>query len=530
MTCWQWYRFRQSYRAALAARQIAIGIKLCHRAQMGAATGIERASVKGSLPLTCQLTAPFRTLININSEQAAADPATAAALFVDAAAKVQAASDWDVQTPWENLQRGFRRYATISDDYVSLFARPLFIIRPPADRVAAWETAAREALAKALGRAPDAVGVRINRAEFRLFDNTIGVASIALTAHGKTRHKNFLADALVHFDHLSDVLSAQLVETATPVAQMLVKALAEVPASRRRHRDRRQQLVRRGGQFLSFADLNDFADNLTGAAKDGGSGVDLHLWTNRILFVPAAAFEPGLCEAIRRSWKVPVDDQVPLPHVDDLSARINIGNSVFVGSIDRFAERGLPQTMAAAQFFYAQLDVLKHNMSALYAELYEYVPMKHFRQMRERISRTNSQVNFILSELSDYRLGVQGTRKWYFDALYDCFLFDLLIDSVRQKQQTVQERAADLQARLFARIDGFIEALIFFLGAVTLIDITLALLGLAKGSDHSISGPSVEYRDGALALLRSLPSDLVLSIITLIVLLFLGLFVLRRRQ
>ena len=512
------------------ALQIAMVAKLCQLAVMGAGTGNDDAGTMVSLPLSCQLTAPFRTLININSEQAAADPSTAAALFVGAAAKVQAASDWDVQTPWENLQRGFRRYATISDDYVSLFARPLFIIRPPTDRVAAWEAASREALAKALGRTPDTVVVRIDRAEFRLFDNTIGIASIALTAHGEAQDSDFLADALVHFDHLSDVLSARLVETATPVAQLLVAALADVPGGRRRGRGRHQQLVRRGGQFLSFADLNDFADNLTGAGKDGDGAVDLHLWTNRILFVPAAPFGPALADAIRRSWKVPVDEQVPLPHVDDLSARINIGNSVFVGSIDRFIERGLPQTMAAAQFFYAQLDVLKHNMSALYAELYEYVPMKHFRQMRERISRTNSQVNFILSELSDYRLGVQGTRKWYFDALYDCFLFDLLIDSVRQKQQTVQERAADLQARLFARIDGFIEALIFFLGAVTLIDLTLALLGLAKGSDHSISSPSVEYRDGALALLRSLPSDLVLSIITLIVLLFLGLFVLRRRQ
>jgi hypothetical protein len=493
-------------------------MRLCHDCAMLA-----------PLPLTCHLTAPFRTFLNINSEQAAANPAAAARLLVDAATRVQATSEWDITTPWASLQSGFRRYATISDDFVSLFAQPLFIVRPPAAMVAEWRAMVLQALIDRMGPLSPAFDLRLDRIEFRLFDNTIGVLTLLLVA--QSDRDDFLAVAIEHLDALTDMISARLVADSGKVAQMLVGALAQSEAKGATAGGKPLHLVRPKGKFLSFSDLNGLE---TADGGGGGSGEDapvfLHLWTNRILFVPEAAYDASVATMIRQRWKVPADDLRILPHVEGLAARINIGNSLFVGAAERFIDAGLSQIMAGAQFFYAQLDVLKHNMGALYAELYEHVPMARFRRMRERISRTNSQVNFILSELSDYRLGIQGTRKWYFEELYDCFLFDLLIESVRQKQQTVQERAADLQARLFARIDGFIEALIFFLGAMTLIDLTLALLGFAKGDSAMTARPNVEYVDGVLAWLRTVPSDLVLSIITLIVLIFLMIFMIRRRQ
>ena len=193
---------------------------------------------------------------------------------------------------------------------------------------------------------------------------------------------------------------------------------------------------------------------------------------------------------------------------------INSGNNLIGG---RFSVDDVSRPMVICQYFNSALTVLNMNLDEVNA-LEEY-----FDRNYKKISVMKRQAELFDIEEISVKNGLQGKRRELCGKVFLAWHHDELRGLVRKRLDLIGARLQELHTRKVRRYSSVMEALLAFIGAVTLVDVSLSLYTFTN----------VEYLQGppwsVLELMRSIEPDIFVSVLVLISIVF-GVFYVRKQK
>ncbi len=431
-----------------------------------------------SLDLDFVITAPFRTLFNLNTDATAAAAGRAARLFADIARRLADRHGGEAFTAWRDPADQFAQYVTLSDDSVPASALPAIVARYPAEQAAALAPDAAAEIQNLSEIVASGPRVSLSDLQIHLFDNTLSLIRYVVKVRGL--HVSDAKPFLDAFDPAAYRASVAVARHAHVVVADAAEAAAALEAGPHAPERGGAPIVRQPGGFLAFADVNFPHRDDVDVANDRRwpEDVDSVLWAARTLCLPLP--HQDLAEEIATHWRVTAETRGAIPGAPDRWMACNIGSSVYLGTSEEFEAAGLAAALDKIQYFYALCDVIRRMFRDRYADLVDDITERRFTAVDAMVTRLNSQVSFAVSEYEEVALGLQLGRKWLFERFVAVYEMHRVIETMRMKQEAVTELVRDLRERFRKRSQRRIETAAFAIGGVTLVDFVLNLAAFSR--------------------------------------------------
>ncbi|MGM0703786.1 MAG: hypothetical protein ACQEUG_15495 [Pseudomonadota bacterium] len=244
-------------------------------------------------------------------------------------------------------------------------------------------------------------------------------------------------------------------------------------------------------QFVAFSDVSNYQ----------GEGDNRLLWVGRTIYSggggePCNFYNAWVNGYYSGGWSV------------------NSGNNL-VG--DCFPWEDVVRSMVICQYFNAALTILNMNLDEV------NVLEDGFDKDYKKITLMKRQVELFDIDEMGVKNGLQGKRRELCSLVFSAWNHDELKELVRKRLALIGSRLQEVNSRKIRRYSSVMEALLAFIGAVTLVDVCLSMFVFTN----------VEYREGrpwsVLEMIRNVEPDFLVSFLVLVSILF-GIFYVRKQR
>ena len=424
--------------------------------------------------------APFRTDVNLNSIEAARFPASVnERLFLAERTMMSHMAEgmtWVVPRP--DSTKSVRLYSSIDEDSIPSIAMPLA-------QLCLTDQAVKLVLESHPSNLETAIGhLYIRDCTINFFDNTIAILALDVTISPQTE-ASLLLDEI---ESWSNQVCSCIVELAKKYEARFLDALLD------RLDGKAKKIFLRRGKFIVYSDRND-------VRKSNDADIDDALWVSRILLDGSDAD----LDVLKR-WTQNPNLKKEAIDVSDAQIDLCVGNSVVFGRMSQAEENSLKKAFSICTYFFVLYVVLDKQLKV------EYLKASNARSISNitisRTSRAKNHIEFIESEFSDTRIGLQGLRSVFANQLLDKWHFSDLDESVSRKKGLIEkyiEFALREKHSLHRRV---LESILAAIGGVAVLEFVLTLFSFA--ADEDMTKDSVF---GLIDMVENLSVDTVLNLI-----------------
>jgi len=399
--------------------------------------------------------APFRTDINLNSIEAARFPGsveerlrlTEKAMVPHMAEGMQ----WAVPKPHDS--EAVRLYSSIGEDSIPSIAMPLAQLRLTDKAVKLLLESHRSGLGAAIGQ------ISVVDCVISFFDNTIAILTLDVTISPKK-------EAVTVFDDIeswSNQVCYCIIKLTKKYETMFLSILHSRPNGKAK------KIFLRPGNFVVYSDRND-------ARKSNDSGGDDALWVSRIFF----GGNDANLEVLKQWTQNPQLKENPID-VSHAQIDLCVGNSVVFGRMSQDEEESLKKALSICTNFFVLYVVLDKNLKE------EYLRVSNDRSISSitisRTSRTRNHIEFIESEFSDTRMGLQGQRKAFATRLLEVWSFSDLDKSISRKKGLIEKYIEFALLEKHGLHRRILESILAAIAGVAVLEFVLVLFSFAADGD-----------------------------------------------
>lgn len=180
------------------------------------------------------------------------------------------------------------------------------------------------------------------------------------------------------------------------------------------------------------------------------------------------------------------------------------------------AQHGMPlddawESMLFSQFFWAALETIEHEMFAVLGQISGEASGPRLKESHRKLSRVRERAELTLAHHQHLKRFLTRKRAELVDQIMDGWQFPALVRNLRDTIALCNQRHQSLLQRSNAKNSLLTDALLFFIGTVAIMELTvnLSLTGRTLSSDATL-GLRNEGEFNVLELVAALPMDRLL--------------------
>lgn len=425
---------------------------------------------------TIYLCAPFRTFLSVSKNKINSEEKYFIA-YTDRIIKAQYALSASIPA-CRNISKNNKKsllYSTLEDDNAKSSFKPIIEIHVNVSDV--WEN-----LSSCLS---EELGLWFKKDSFKcdigLYDNTIGILEVYAQTENSIHELGI--EKARKLDELTTLFCCEVVALFNKKLDKLINSLVENQGKYSFYYPKKK--------FVAFSDVINYID----------SNADRVLWVGRTLFTESDASDHEFYNA----W---LDKEL----LGEYS--FNSGNSL-VNSY--FSIDDVARSTVVCQYFNAALTIINVNLDVI------NTLDDGFDKEYTKVSLMKSQVELFDIEEMSVKNGLQGKRREICNEIISAWHHDELKFLVRKRIELIGTRLEEVHAKKIRRYSSVMEALLAFIGAVTLVDVFVSLF------IYTEVGYKAEYSWGVLSLIRNSQPDSLISLLVVVSIIFGVLYVRKSR-
>ena len=255
------------------------------------------------------------------------------------------------------------------------------------------------------------------------------------------------------------------------------------------------------------------------------------LWVNRTAFT--FGLTPEFKSNFLKSW-------IPLSTSEEsIYAEIHKEGTVFLGwghnTIDRPNEDPLCldawQALLFVQYYYAAFESLNTGLQRYIGASLSTLSKREIRSLSDTLREIHTFASMTAIEFDENILNLQSSRRSMALALSSRYHIESLIGAVSKKQEVLSDLINKLFEKSTRSYQQFVELILFSLGGLALIDLSISMSSYVKSEvgDPSRS-PSQDNVWGVLDLIELIPPDVLLTASMLVLILMSGIYLFLQRN
>ena len=209
------------------------------------------------------------------------------------------------------------------------------------------------------------------------------------------------------------------------------------------------------------------------------------------------------------------------------------GHNVFDQDQDeRLASDGW-DALLFMQYYYSSFDSLNTSLSRYVGLSLAELTAKQVRNLSYALQDVNTYASILGVAYEDDLMNLQGARRGMATALAERYEVSILLSSIARKQEAltkIVDRLFEKSTRIYQRV---VEVILFGIGGVALIDLTVSLSSYANSNiERPLTSPAEDAFSGVLDIASRLPPDLFIntSVVTLIIITALYMILIKRKS
>lgn len=453
------------------------------------------------------LLAPFRCLLNLDSDLLVQRAGHAHTLFDRAAAQFSEPGV-SVRNGLPEKRHDFQKYASLTEDAATYSSRPAatFVVAPSG--FAAHETALVGFAAR--HGFQNTSFARIASLRFHVFDNTVAVADCELEIDRAVLGE---IDDISQVDYLTTDFSRYLSGDVAPgLIAAFIRVVQELQV-KREYWPYRTPLLKSSKDFIAFDDVK------FGRFPEWPETERPLIWSQRTVVLERE--EADLVPRILRlahATESEIESTVGKPEWHLLRG----GTCIFYNSDTYDSYREIAPTL---QYFAALFDALNESLRRIYARLSTELRGRSFDLEIKRSSHISAFLDFFISEFEDYFLvAVQGHRRTYGLELANVYNLREIVRNLKNRQTAVNNRLKQLVDARNLRLQRGVEAALFGIASISVVQLVYDIGVDTREPEEVLTEPI----PGPVYLIDQLALDSTLTALLLFVIAFALIYYYRR--
>ncbi len=327
----------------------------------------------------------------------------------------------------------------------------------------------------------------MDRLKIKIYDHTIAILEMDIELRAIQDHLS------VGYQRLLDYLQIFAVKFCDSfMGKFYPKALYPFLYHLSRIADKKAHYIQNPHHYESFHDLtikdekSPYLPRLRSPLFSGSESVQTKvMWITRTLMFEKTDKE--LVKSFTAHWLKDIGDKNEIEKVQSDPQAFSLAWVNYVvreGANDpaeqspkvrRLTFREAWDSLTIAQYFYAALDCLNHNILDVIAVSYTKKVKRRIRELNYYLKSTISSAKLLIIHYREIKKYLTRNKLSMLEQIMKNWDFDNLIDYAEDKMALCSERLEDLHNVSMERSSLYTDILLLFIGAVSIIDLFLAL-------------------------------------------------------